>query len=97
MLKVEAPETAYTRKGYEEEVTDNLADLFAALPPHLVQRLRGADNRALIELVLDLGRKPEARYEDHELALDEHDVTRADLEYVAERIGRFGEDNRAGI
>ncbi len=87
----------YERKEYEEEVTDNLVDLFDALPPHLVERLRQQDNRALIELVFDLGRKPEARFDWGELELDDADITRADLEYVAERIGSFGEDNRAGI
>jgi stage III sporulation protein SpoIIIAA len=87
----------YERKGYEEEVTDNLADLLDSLPPHLAERLRQQDNRALIELVFDLGRKPEARYDWGELELDTVDITRADLEHVAERIGSFGEDNRAGI
>ncbi|HEX5502386.1 MAG TPA: R3H domain-containing nucleic acid-binding protein [Thermomicrobiales bacterium] len=97
MLQTEYLPAGYTRKGYEEEVTDNLADLFAALPPRLVEPLRATDNRGLIELVLDLGRRPEARFEDGEIALSDADVTRADLEYVAERIGHFGEDNRAGI
>ena len=90
-------ESGYERKLYEEEVTDNLSDLFAVLPPHLVERLRQHDTRALIELVLDLGRKPEARFDWGELELGEDDVARADLDYVAERIGHFGEDNRAGI
>jgi hypothetical protein len=87
----------YERKGYEEEVTDNLADLLNSLPPKLAERLRQQDNRALIELVFDLGRKPEARYDWGELELDTADITRDDLEYVAGRIGSFGEDNRAGI
>ncbi|MDP9375711.1 MAG: AAA family ATPase, partial [Chloroflexota bacterium] len=96
MLK-ELSEHTYARKGYEQEVTDNLENLFAALPPRLVERLRQTDNRDLLELVLDLGRKPEARYEGREVELDEHEITHADLEWVAQRIGRFGEDNRAGI
>ncbi|MGN6811542.1 MAG: R3H domain-containing nucleic acid-binding protein [Thermomicrobiales bacterium] len=87
----------YSRKGYEEEVTDNLVDLFAALPPRLVTRLRHQDTRGLLELVLDLGRKPEARFERGEIVLDDTDITREDLQYVAEHIGHFGEDNRAGI
>jgi len=94
---VAPPASSYERKGYEEEITDNLADLLNALPPHLIERLREHDNRALIELVFDLGRKPEARYDWGEQALDEADITREDLEYVAGRIGHFGEDNRAGI
>lgn len=97
MLNVEQGIRAYSRKEYEEEVTDNLVDLLAVLPPHLVESLANADNRDLIELVLDLGRKPEARYAEGELVLVEEDVTRADLEFVARRIGHFGEDNRAGI
>jgi stage III sporulation protein SpoIIIAA len=87
----------YERKGYEEEVTDNLADLLNALPPLLVERLREHDNRGLIELVFDLGRKPEARYDWGEVELDSADITRDDLEFIAGRIGTFGEDNRAGI
>ena len=73
----------YERKGYEEEVTDNLADLLNALPPLLVERLREQDNRGLIELVFDLGRKPEARYDWGELELDSADITRDDLEYLS--------------
>ena len=83
--------------GHEADVVDNLEDLFAVLPPRLVARLGAADNRDLLELVLDLGRTPEARYEGRALALDEGEITRADLAYVAGRIGHFGEDNRAGI
>ena len=79
----------YARKQYEEEVTDNLSDLFAVLPPHLVERLQQQDTRALIELVLDLGRKPEARFDWGELQLDEADVMRGDLDYVAERIENY--------
>jgi len=51
----------------------------------------------LIEIVMDLGRPPEARFPNEEFVLGEVDVTREDLAYVAERIGQFGEDNRAGI
>jgi len=92
-----APAQSYERKGYEEEVTDNLADLLNALPPRLIERLRQHDNRELVELVLDLGRKPAARYDWGEVELDDADVTREDLEHIVEHIGNFGEDNRAGI
>jgi stage III sporulation protein SpoIIIAA len=82
----------------EHAVTDNLEDLLAALPPHISQPLLAENDRnALLEIVLDLGRPPEARYVDREPRLSERDVTREDLEYVASRIGRFGDDNRAGI
>ena len=50
-----------------------------------------------MELVLDLGRLPEARYPDGGELLAELPVTRDDITYVVERVGRFGKDNRAGI
>ncbi|MGI8643848.1 MAG: R3H domain-containing nucleic acid-binding protein [Thermomicrobiales bacterium] len=87
------------RPEYEREITDNLEDLLAVLPPHIAEPLvalqTGADE--LVEIVLDLGRKPEARLEHGEHELTDLDVTRADLAYVSERIGNFGDDNRAGI
>jgi stage III sporulation protein SpoIIIAA len=85
----------------EHEVTDNLEDLLAVLPPKLVSVLEEIErehNRGdLIEIVLDLGRRPEARFHNQELFLSEDEVTRDDLAFVAERIGEFGDDNRAGI
>jgi stage III sporulation protein SpoIIIAA len=86
------------RRQYEHEVTDNLEDLLSVLPPHIEAALTELGNRdALLEIVLDLGRRPEARYEGDEITLGDAEVTRADLLYVAERIGQFGGDNRAGI
>lgn len=55
------------------------------------------DPENLIEIVLDLGRLPEARYVHGEKNLASTEVTEADLEYVISRIGDFTEDNRAGI
>jgi stage III sporulation protein SpoIIIAA len=46
---------------------------------------------------MDLGREPEARYPGREVILSPQVVELADLEYVIERIGNFGDDNRAGI
>jgi stage III sporulation protein SpoIIIAA len=89
------------RRDYEREITDNLSDLLAVLPPDIataVDLLRSDSGKGgLIEIVMDLGRQPEARYQDEEVILADLDVTREDLRYVAERIGNFGEDNRAGI
>lgn len=93
--------TSLVRRDYEREITDNLSDLLAVLPPAIataIDRLRNDPGRSgLIEIVMDLGRPPEARFQDEEVTLAELDVTREDLHYVAERIGNFGEDNRAGI
>jgi len=85
----------------EYEITDDLQDLLAVLPPHIADQIvilqRQEDLGGLIEIVLDLGRSPEARFQFDEVALHDRDVSREDLNYVAERIGHFGEDNRAGI
>src|SRR5205807_2484110 len=69
-------------------------------PPRLAEAARRIiDTRGgeLLEIVLDLGREPEARFDDGEAILDEVQVTEADLDYVATRVGVFGDDNRAGI
>jgi stage III sporulation protein SpoIIIAA len=85
----------------ESTVTDDLELLLTVLPPRIADALEqvGDEYRKedLIELVLDLGRRPEARYQKSEAFLSEAEVTREDLEYVAERLGQFGDDNRAGI
>src|SRR6185369_7162451 len=69
----------------------------AILPPQVKQTLE-RDSNGLYEVVLDLGRKPEARYLDkHTVSLSDQVVTAKDLEYAIERIGEFSGDNRAGI
>ncbi|HEV2038194.1 MAG TPA: AAA family ATPase, partial [Candidatus Eremiobacteraceae bacterium] len=80
------------------EITDDLEELLNVLPPSLAGALREASHfDTLLEVVLDLGRKPEARYTDHEADLGEAEVTSSELDFVVHRIGEFGEDNRAGI
>src|SRR6476646_3610005 len=81
----------------EQKRTD-LDDLLAVLPPRIQEALADRTDRDdLLEIVLDLGRKPEARFLGSEAALSTEAVTEADLAYVVERIGLFGDDNRAGI
>ncbi len=78
--------------------TDDLKLLLAVLPPAVRATVEAHPRRAaLVELVLDLGRLPEARFPDGGEFLSEAPVTREDIAYVVERIGRFGKDNRAGI
>ena len=82
----------------QREVTDDLDLLLDALPPHICKPLRDReDNHELLEIVMDLGRLPEARYPSREAVLSENEVTEADIDYVVSRIGEFGDDNRAGI
>ena len=51
----------------------------------------------LVEVVIDLGRRPEARYITGARYLSEDEVTNGDIEKVIDGLGRFGDDNRAGI
>jgi stage III sporulation protein SpoIIIAA len=84
---------------YGSSWQEELNLLFEALPPRVAgaaQRL-SQDRGDLLEIVLDLGREPEARFTDGEAILDAVQVTHRDLEYVTERVGDFGDDNRAGI
>ena len=80
------------------ETTDDLDALMAALPPEIVDRLTSVANRTdLLEVVMDLGRRPEARFTTGEEDLLDREVTDADIAYVIDHIGVFGDDNRAGI
>ncbi len=79
-------------------ITDDLEALLATLPPDIHDAVNRLDNRSeLLEIVMDLGRCAEGRFPEGEVILSTTPVTYADLEYVVERIGEFGDDNRAGI
>ncbi len=79
-------------------ITDDLELLLAVMTPEIrgaIEAVPGHD--ALIEVVLDLGRIPEARFPDRAEDLSPRPITLDELRYVVERVGRFGKDNRAGI
>ena len=76
----------------------DLEALIDILPLNIQSKLRDMDGFGdLLEVVLDLGRFPEARFPQGEYLLSDREVNEADLEYVVGRIGSFGDDNRAGI
>ncbi|MBI3997934.1 MAG: AAA family ATPase [Armatimonadetes bacterium] len=84
--------------GRQVQITDNLDLLLGGLPPHLRTALeRRPDLDQLLEIVLDLGRKPEARFPNEAYALSDGFVDRETLKYITDRVGTFGKDNRAGI
>lgn len=79
-------------------VSDDLDALLNVLPPHIRRSLlEQPDNSELLEVILDLGRPPEARYPQKEVILSSSEVTESDIEYVVSNIGSFSGDNRAGI
>src|SRR5437667_501092 len=80
------------------EMTDDLDALMASLPTEIVERLRSfADRSDLLEVVMDLGRRPEARFVHGEEVLLDREIGDADIAHVVNHIGVFGDDNRAGI
>jgi len=79
-------------------ITDDLETLLDVLPPRVAESVKARPNNyALLEIVLDLGRLPEARYPHEEAILSESEVTEDDIEHLVSRIGEFTSDNRAGI
>jgi stage III sporulation protein SpoIIIAA len=80
------------------QITDDLELLLSVMPPPLRQAIEAQPERdTLVEVVLDLGRLPEARFPGYGKELSAAPVTREDIAYVVDRVGRFGKDNRAGI
>jgi stage III sporulation protein SpoIIIAA len=78
--------------------TDDLEKLLQILPPDLRTRLSTHLHKEnLIEVVLDLGREPEARFPETAERLSSEVVTREELDYCVSRVGHFSGDNRAGI
>ncbi len=80
------------------ESIDDLDLLLRSLPPDLLEAVHALpDPSQLIEIVMDLGRRPEARFTDGEVTLLDREIAEEDLQYVVDHIGVFGGDNRAGI
>jgi stage III sporulation protein SpoIIIAA len=81
-----------------QQQSDELDAILRALPPDIGQRVRALDGLdGLLEVVMDLGRLPEARFAGREEILSQREVSAEDLAYVISHIGQFGGDNRAGI
>ncbi len=83
---------------YHRTTTDDLDRMFGVLPTSLQESLKELPEQGgLVEVVLDLGRRPEARWPQKFQYLSDKEITRADLENVLRGIGEFGPNNRAGI
>ena len=79
-------------------ITDNLDSLFGVLPPEISKSITvEGKNADLIEVILDLGRVPTARFSGEEFELSGGEITHKDIAYVVKRIGKFDGDNRAGL
>lgn len=82
----------------QQDITSNIDLLLETLPTAIQAALETDEAKSdLLEIIMDLGRLPEARYRNHERFLSDQEITQEDIDYVISRIGMFGEDNRAGI
>jgi len=91
-----------TKKGkrgsFEEQEMMELLKIVQLLPKDVQKALQTHPNlEDLIEVVMDLGRLPFARFPDGDLDLSQDEVTSEDLESAIAQLGEFGGDNRAGI
>ncbi|MFN9173640.1 MAG: R3H domain-containing nucleic acid-binding protein [Synechocystis sp.] len=82
----------------QDTSNDDLEQLLSILPHAIQQTLHNHPQRQqLIEVVMDLGRLPEARFPGSAVYLGETPIAKEDLQYAIDRVGLFSSDNRAGI
>ncbi|KPJ68421.1 hypothetical protein AMJ44_06580, partial [candidate division WOR-1 bacterium DG_54_3] len=80
------------------KVDEELLKLLEVLPPRVKQALLKLESiNSLIEVVLDLGKSPEARFEGKVYYVPGDLVPEEDIDYVVGKVGEFTGDNRAGI
>jgi stage III sporulation protein SpoIIIAA len=79
-------------------ITNDLEALLEIVPPAIREAILNENHSDdLLEIVLDLGRQPEARFLNREVTLSNEETSREDLDYVVARVSEFTTDNRAGI
>ncbi len=82
----------------EQMITDDLDQLLDILPTDLRAKIEQHPQKAhLIEVIMDLGRKPEIRFPTGAEDISEDVITQEQLAESITKLGEFGGDNRAGI
>jgi stage III sporulation protein SpoIIIAA len=82
----------------EENITHDLDALLEVVPREISEAIQNENHSDdLLEIVLDLGRVPEARFLNREVTLSDREVAQEEIDYVVARVGEFTTDNRAGI
>lgn len=77
---------------------DDLEKLIENLPFFLQEYLnQHTSKEQLIEIILDLGRRPEARFVTGPEYLSRKIISWQDIDYLTKRISKFSSENRAGI
>jgi stage III sporulation protein SpoIIIAA len=79
-------------------LADDLDQLLDVLPDFISSPLKQHPRREqLVEIILDIGRRPEARFSNSTGYLSYRTIVWQDLDYILKRLGKFSGDNRAGI
>ena len=87
-----------TSKFTDKNKVDEIQVFLDIFPKEIKENIYFNENLDdLLEVILDLGRKPEARYIDKTTLLSDKEVTRDQIVSIISKIGKFGDDNRAGI
>ena len=79
-------------------ITDDMESFLSVLPRNIKLQLAAMEHTGdHLEVILDLGRSSELRFSNHMVRMSPEKITAKDIKYVTDRIGEFGDDNRAGI
>lgn len=79
-------------------IHSDLEKLIHVFPDYIKKELQNHTNKSkLLEIIVDLGRRPEGRFLYGTEYLSERIVSWQDLDYTTKRLGTFSNDNRAGI
>lgn len=79
-------------------IADDLNNLLDILPEFIKNPLNEHPNKKfLIEIVMDLGRRPEARFPSGPEYLSEINISWNDLDFCIKKVPQFSGDNRSGI
>lgn len=81
----------------DDATGEDMGPFLAALPAPLRQALQAHPLEDLLEVIMDLGRPPQACFPGHSVTLSATPVSAIDLEAVVSGLGEFNADNRAGI
>jgi stage III sporulation protein SpoIIIAA len=87
-----------SNQQHNKQSKQDLQMLLAILPDNVHEPILASGKEdELLEVVMDLGRQPTARYVDREVILRQNEVLQAEIDQVIKGIGDFDDDNRAGI
>jgi len=82
----------------EFKISDALKTLLEVLPPRIKDKIYASvDFSDMIEVILDLGKMPEVRFEKKVFYVEDDFVTQEDIDFITSKVGTFTSDNRAGI